>query len=62
VFGFYLAHTGTANTFGAAGSLAALMMWLYFSAAVFLLGSEVTAAIGSRAQQRSSRGSTAAVR
>ena len=62
VFGFYLAHTGTANTFGAAGSLAALMMWLYFSAAVFLLGSEVTAAIGSRAQHRSSRRSTAAVR
>lgn len=62
LFGFYLAHTGTVSTFGAAGSLAVLMMWLYFSAAVFLLGSEVTAAIRSNAEQRTSRGSAAAAR
>jgi membrane protein len=42
LFGFYLAHAGTAGTFGAAGSLAVLMMWLYFCAAVFLFGAEVT--------------------
>ncbi|MCP3711552.1 YihY/virulence factor BrkB family protein [Paraburkholderia sp. CNPSo 3274] len=46
VFGLYLAHAGTANEFGAAGSLAVLMMWLYFSAATFLLGAEVAASIG----------------
>lgn len=45
VFGFYLAHAGTAGSFGAAGSLAVLMMWLYFCAAVFLLGAEVAAAL-----------------
>ena len=45
LFGFYLSHAGTANAFGAAGSLAVLMMWLYFSALVFLLGAETTAAI-----------------
>jgi membrane protein len=45
LFGFYLSHAGTANAFGAAGSLAVLMMWLYFCALVFLLGAETTAAI-----------------
>ncbi len=39
----YLAHAGTASAFGAAGSLAVVMMWLFFSAAVFLLGAEVAA-------------------
>jgi membrane protein len=45
LFVLYLAHAGTAGAFGAAGSLAVLMMWLYFCAVVFLLGAEVTAAI-----------------
>jgi membrane protein len=43
LFGLYLTRAGTAGSFGAAGSLAVLMMWLYFSAAVFLIGAEVTA-------------------
>jgi membrane protein len=45
LFSFYLVHAGTANSFGAAGSLAVLMMWLYFSAIVFLFGSEIAAAL-----------------
>ncbi|GJH05907.1 YihY/virulence factor BrkB family protein [Paraburkholderia terrae] len=45
LFGLYLAHAGTAGSFGAAGSLAVLMMWLYFCAAVFLLGAEVVATL-----------------
>jgi membrane protein len=48
LFGFYLSHAGTANEFGAAGSLAVLLMWLYFSALVFLRGAETTAAIRRR--------------
>ncbi|MCY0387628.1 YihY/virulence factor BrkB family protein [Robbsia sp. Bb-Pol-6] len=48
LFSFYLAHAGTANSFGAAGSLAVVLMWLYYSAAVFLLGAEVTAASARR--------------
>ncbi|QYD66993.1 YihY/virulence factor BrkB family protein [Paraburkholderia edwinii] len=44
LFGLYLVHAGTAGAFGAAGSLAVLMMWLYFCAAVFLFGAEVAAA------------------
>jgi len=44
LFAFYLTHAGTANSFGAAGSLAVLLMWLFFSAAVLLLGAEFSAA------------------
>jgi membrane protein len=46
LFGLYLARAGTANAFGAAGSLAVLLMWLYFSSSVFLLGAEITAHFG----------------
>jgi membrane protein len=42
LFGLYLIHAGTAGSFGAAGSLAVLMMWLYFCAVVFLFGAEVS--------------------
>ncbi len=38
LFGLYLARAGTADAFGAAGSLAVLLMWLFYSAAVFLYG------------------------
>ncbi|MGI4816349.1 MAG: YihY/virulence factor BrkB family protein [Janthinobacterium lividum] len=51
LFAIYLAHAGTANAFGAAGSLAVLLMWLYFSAAVLLLGAEVAAVRGGFANQ-----------
>lgn len=44
LFALYLAHAGMANAFGAAGSLAALLMWLYFSALVLLFGAEFAAA------------------
>jgi membrane protein len=44
LFALYLAHAGMATSFGAAGSLAVLLMWLYFSAAVLLLGAEFSAA------------------
>ncbi|WP_250454371.1 YihY/virulence factor BrkB family protein [Caballeronia sp. ATUFL_M2_KS44] len=43
LFALYLTHAGTANAFGAAGSLAVLLMWLYFAAAVVLLGAEAAA-------------------
>ncbi|MBB5497918.1 YihY/virulence factor BrkB family protein [Paraburkholderia sp. MM5384-R2] len=46
LFALYLAHAGMASAFGAAGSLAVLLMWLYFSALVLLLGAEFSAARG----------------
>lgn len=44
LFGLYLARAGTADAFGAAGSLAVILMWLFYSAAVFLFGAEFAAA------------------
>lgn len=45
LFALYLSQAGTANAFGAAGSLAAILMWLYFSATIFLVGAEIAAMI-----------------
>ena len=40
--GLYLASNGVASSFGAAGSLIALLLWVYFSAQIFFLGAEFT--------------------
>jgi membrane protein len=45
VFALYLAKAGSTTVFGAASSLAVLMMWLFFSAAAFLVGAELAAAL-----------------
>jgi membrane protein len=44
LIGMYLAHSTTANAYGAAGSLALLLLWTYYSAMIFLLGAEFTEA------------------
>jgi membrane protein len=59
LFGLYLAHAGTAGMFGAAGSLAVLMMWLYFCAAVFLFGAEVTECLRRPRQGAAAAGASA---
>jgi len=38
----YLAHAGKASAYGAAGSLALILLWTYYSALIFLLGVELT--------------------
>jgi len=38
----YLAHAGKNSAYGAAGSLALILMWTYYSALIFLLGVELT--------------------
>jgi membrane protein len=38
----YMAHFGKAGAYGAAGSLAMILMWTYYSALIFLLGVELT--------------------
>ncbi|MBA3506571.1 MAG: YihY/virulence factor BrkB family protein [Betaproteobacteria bacterium] len=40
--GLYLGRTATASAYGAAGTLVVLLLWLYYSAQVFLLGAEFT--------------------
>jgi membrane protein len=39
---FYLGHLGKTSVYGAAGSLALLLLWTYYSALIFLLGVEFT--------------------
>jgi membrane protein len=41
--GFYLGRSAIASAYGAAGTLIALLLWLYYSAQIFLLGAEFTA-------------------
>lgn len=40
--GVYLGNSGIASGFGAAGSLIALLLWVYYSAQIFFLGAEFT--------------------
>jgi membrane protein len=42
LIGLYLGKSGFASGFGAAGSLVALLFWMYYSAQIFLLGAEFT--------------------
>jgi len=44
LIGLYLAHTATASTYGAAGSLVVLLMWVYFSSMILLFGAAFTRA------------------
>jgi membrane protein len=42
LIGLYIGKTGVASGFGAAGSLVVILVWVYFSAQIFLLGAEFT--------------------
>jgi membrane protein len=48
VIGRYLGRTSPGSTFGAAGSLAVIMIWMYYSAYIVLFGAEVTRAYALR--------------
>jgi membrane protein len=40
--GMYLVHSAVASAYGAAGSLAVLLTWLYYASQIFLYGAELT--------------------
>jgi membrane protein len=42
LIGIYIGRSGVASAFGAAGSLIVLLLWVYYSAQIFLLGAEFT--------------------
>jgi membrane protein len=42
LIGLYLGRSTVASVYGAAGSLVVLLLWVYYSAQVFLLGAEFT--------------------
>lgn len=44
VIGEYLAHSGVAGAYGPAGSLAVMLSWVYYSAAIVLFGGELVRA------------------
>jgi membrane protein len=57
VIGFYLGQSATASSYGAAGSVIVLLLWVYYSSQILLLGAEFTRvyseAHGKRAQPES---------
>jgi membrane protein len=57
LIGIYLASSGVSSTYGAAGSLAVFLIWIYYSAQVFFFGAEFTAV---HARRRGSPGATSA--
>ena len=56
LIGLYLSHSAVASSYGAAGALIIIMLWIYYSAQIFLLGAEFTKIYASR------RGTPAAIR
>jgi membrane protein len=42
LIGLYLGHSTTASTYGAAGSLVVILLWVYYTSLVFLFGAELT--------------------
>ena len=48
LIGFYLGHATIASTYGAAGSFVTLLVWVYYSAAIFFYGAEITKVYATR--------------
>ena len=55
LIGLYLTHSAVASSYGAAGALIVILLWIYYSAQIFLLGAEFTKIHASR------RGTPAAI-
>ena len=48
LIGWYIGSSAVASSFGAAGGLIALLLWVYYSAQIFLLGAEFTKVYANR--------------
>ena len=57
--GLYLARGAVASAYGAAGSLIVVVLWVYYSAQILLLGAEVARALDApqRSRERAGAGS-----
>ena len=42
LIGLYVARSGVVSGFGAAGSVVVVLVWVYYSAQIFLFGAEFT--------------------
>lgn len=48
LIGWYLGTSAIASSYGAAGSLIVLLLWVFYSSAIFLFGAEITRAVAVR--------------
>ncbi|MDF9795106.1 membrane protein [Catalinimonas alkaloidigena] len=48
LIGIYLGNSNFSSTYGAAGSLVIILIWIYYSAVIFLIGAEFTKAYSQR--------------
>jgi len=48
LIGLYLGSTGAGSTYGAAGSLVVILLWIYYSAQILLFGAEFTQVYANR--------------
>ena len=65
LIGLYIGKSGVESSYGAAGALAVLLVWVYYSAQIFLLGAEFTKVYaeshGSRKNRKRGTASTDAI-
>ena len=52
LIGLYLGQAGIGSAYGAAGSLAVLLVWLYYASQIFLFGAELTKAYANQLGSR----------
>jgi membrane protein len=55
VLSLYLATSGTASSYGAAGSFVVILLWIYYSAQILLFGAEFTQVFSARFGTRAAR-------
>ncbi len=52
LIGLYLGRSTQPSAFGAAASFAAMLLWLYYTAQIFLFGAEITACAGGMKEKK----------
>ena len=57
---WYLGRASTASAYGAAGSLVVVLLWIYYSAQIVLIGAEFTKVYAARFGEKIATGETAA--
>jgi membrane protein len=61
LIGLYLGKAAVGSAYGAAGSLVVVVVWVYYSAMIFLFGAEFTHVVDRRAHGRGSDGLMASI-